>query len=73
MKNKMIPLGMTFSSNEKVVSECDDQTLGFTTEMLVIQFDQERIGQLLFMGNTSPLCVHKHMKILMGKASLANS
>jgi len=40
MKNKIAtPLWTTFSTNEKVVSQCDNQTLGSTAEMLVIQFD----------------------------------
>jgi len=31
--------GEIFSNNEKVVSQCDDQTLGSTVEVLIIEFD----------------------------------
>jgi len=65
--------GKTFSTNEKAVSQCDDKTLGFTAEMLVIQFDQEKFEQLLSIGNTSPLNVRKHKKISRAKAPLAKS
>ena len=44
-----------------------------TAKILVIQFDQEMFEQLLSMGNTIPLCVRKHMKVSLPKASLANS
>ena len=48
MKNKMAtPLGMSFSTVENQVSQCDDQTFGSTAEMLVIHFDEERFEQLL--------------------------
>ena len=41
IENKIATLlGNPFSINEKVVSQCDDQTLGSTAEMLIIQFDQ---------------------------------
>ena len=73
MKNKLAPpLGTTFSTNEKVVSQCDDRTLKSTAEILVIYFDQEKFEQLLSMGNTSP-CACKHKKISLAKALLANS
>jgi len=66
------PLGITFSTNEKIVSQCDDLILGSTNEILVIQFNQEKLEQPLSVGSTSPLCVHKHMKVFIAKASLAN-
>jgi len=73
MKNKMTtPLGTTFSTNKKVVSQCDDRTLESTAEILVIYFDREKFEQLLSMGNTSP-CACKRRKISLAKALLANS
>jgi len=74
MKNKMATLlGNTFSTNEKVMSQCDDQTLGSIVEMLVIQFPQEKFEQLQTMGNTSTLCVRKLRKVFLATAPLASS
>ena len=74
MKNKMVtPLRTTFFTNEKVVSQCNNQNLGFSVEMLVTHFDQEKFEQLLIMGNTNSLCVSKHRKISIVKAPLVNS
>ena len=54
MENKMtIPPGTSFSTNEKVVSQCDDKTLGSTVEILLIQFDQEKFELLLSLGKPS--------------------
>jgi len=66
-------LGNTFSTNEKLVLQCDNQTLGSTAEMLVIQFDQEKFEQLLSTGKTSPLSMRKHRKNVIAKVSLADS
>ena len=55
------------------MSQCDDQTLRFTAEMLVIQFDQVKLDKLLFMGSTSPLYVLKHMNVSLSKALWANT
>jgi len=55
------------------VSQCDDQTLGFLAETLVIHFDQEKFEQLLSGGNKSPLHVHKHRKVSVAKVPLATS
>ena len=41
--------------------------------MMVIQLDQEKFEQLLSLGNISPLCVCKHRKVSLAKASMANS
>ena len=38
-------LGNIFSTNEKIVSQCENKTLGSTAEMVVIQFDQEKFEQ----------------------------
>jgi len=72
MENKMVtPLGNIFSTNEKMVSQCDNQTLGSTTEILVIHFDQEKFEQLLSEGDTRPLKVRKHRKIFLARTLLA--
>jgi len=40
MENKMATLlGKLFSTNEKIVLQCDDQALKATTKTLVIGFD----------------------------------
>jgi len=66
------PLGNFFSTNKKVVSQCDDKTLRFVTEMLVIQFNK-KVWTTSLLGNTSPLWVRKHKKVSIAKAHLANS
>ena len=66
-------LETSFSTNEKVVSQCDNKTLGSTIEMLVIKFDQHKFEQFLFLSNTSPLYMRKHMKISLDKVPLVNS
>ena len=48
------PLGNIFSTNEKMVSQCDNQTLGSTAKSLVIHVDQEKFEQLLSEGGKSP-------------------
>ena len=75
MENKIVtPLGIfEFSTAENQVSEYDVQTLGSTTEMLVIHFDQEKFEQLLSGGSTSPLLVHKYRKITVARSPLATS
>ena len=40
--------------------------------MMVIEFDQEKFKQLLFLGNISPLRMPKYKKISLAKAVLAN-
>ena len=67
------PLGIIFSTDEKVVSQHDDQTLGSTTKTLVISFDQEKFEEILSQGSNNPLFVRKHRKIFVGNASFAVS
>jgi len=55
MENKIeTPLGKGFFNNKKIVSQCNDETLGFTAETLVIQFDQESFEQILSDGGSNP-------------------
>jgi len=64
MENKMAtPLGKLFSTNEKIVSQRDDQALEATTETLVISFDQKEFEEILSQGVNNPLFVRKHKKI----------
>jgi len=46
------PLGIFFFNDKKTTLQCDDKTLGSTTETLVIQFDQEKFEQLLSEGGS---------------------
>jgi len=62
-----------FSTVENQVPQCDDQTLGSTTETLVIYFDQERFKQLHSGGSAGPLHVLKHRKITVARAPLATA
>jgi len=64
------PLGNFFSANEKIMSQCDDETLGSTAETLVIQFDQEKFEQLLSKGGPNPISMRKHKKILVAMSPL---
>ena len=66
------PLGTVFFNN-KMVSQCDDETLGFTAETLVIQFDQERFEQFLSECGSSPINMHKHRKISVARSPLATT
>ena len=72
MENKIVTLlGMfEFSTVENQVSEHDVQTLGSTTELLVIHFDQEKFEQLLSGGSASSLHVRKHRKSIVTRALL---
>ena len=47
------PLGNSFSTDEKEVSQCDDKTLGSYAEQLVIDFDQEKFEKFL-SGQAKP-------------------
>ena len=62
----------TFSTNEKMVSQCDNQALRSTVEMLIIQFKQEKFKQLLSTGKMSPLSMCKRRKIAIAKAPLVD-
>ena len=55
-------LGTIFSTNEKIVSQCNNQTLKSTAVVVIIEFDQEKFEQHLSQGSKSPLSVHKHRK-----------
>ena len=68
-----IRLGNAFSTNEKVVSQCDNQTLRFSVEMLDINFDQEKFEEHLSQGSKSSLFVRKHRLVSIAKVPLANS
>ena len=72
MENKMAtPLGNLFLNNKKTVIQCGDETLGFTTETLVIQFDQEKFEQLFSEGSSSPINMRKRRKIFVARSHLA--
>ena len=64
------PLETEFSTAKNEVSQCDDQTLGFIVETLVIHFDQEKFEQLLFGSSASLLNVRKQRKISLTRAHL---
>lgn len=68
-----IPLGIFFFNNKNMVSQCDGETLGFTAEMLVIQFDQEKFEQLISKGSPSPINMCKHRKISVVRSPLATA
>jgi len=55
------------------MSQCDDQTLGSNTEMLVIHLDQENFEQLLSKGGKKPLNVCKHRKTFLARTPLAKA
>jgi len=66
-------LGNYFSTNEKVVSQCDKQTLESTAKVLIIEFDQVKLEELLSQGSKSLISIRKHRKVSIAKAHLANS
>ena len=51
-----------------MVSQYDDETLGSTFEMLVIQSDQEKFEQILSEGGSSLIIVRKHRKISVARS-----
>ena len=67
------PLRRFFSTNEKIVSQRDDQALEATTKILIISFDQEKFGEILPQGGNNPLSVRKHRKITLAKVPLVVS
>ena len=70
MKNKMATLlRKFFFTNEKIVSQREDQSLEATTETLVIIFDQEKFEDILSQGGNILLSV-RNRKITLAKASL---
>jgi len=66
-------LRKAFFNNKKTTPQCDDETLGSTAEILVIQFDQEKFEQLLSEGGSNPTSAHKHRKISMARSPLTIS
>ena len=61
MENKMAtPLGTTFSTDEKEVSQRGHKTVGSFVEHLVIEFDQAKYEELLSQGQLSPNSMRKH-------------
>jgi len=66
-------LRKAFSTTENVVSQCDDQTLRFIVETLVINFDQEEFEQLLSGCSASPLNVLKHWRIFLARPLLVKA
>ena len=60
-------------NNKKTVPQCDNETLGSTTETLVIQFDQERFEQILSEGGSNSTSAYKHKKISVARSPLATA
>ena len=63
-------LGKVFFNKKKTVLQCDDETLGFTAETLIIQFDQEKFEQLLSEGGSNSINERKHKKISVTRSPL---
>ena len=69
MENKMVtPLGMSFSTAENQVSQCDDQTFRSIAETPVIHSGKEKFRQLLPGGSKSPLRMRKHKEVGVARA-----
>lgn len=57
-------LGTTFSSDEKVIAQYDEVSIGSTKKTLVIQFDQTAYEEMLrTRGSTRSSSVQKAKKI----------
>ena len=71
MKKKMATqLGNFFFDDKKITPQCDDESLGSTIETLVIQFDQEKLEQLLSEGCSNPTGAPKQRKISVVRSPL---
>ena len=66
-------LGKIFSTNEKIVSQYDNQTLGSTAEMVVIEFNQEKFNELPSQISKISLFIRKRRKVLIARAHLTYS
>jgi len=64
-------LGKVFFNNKKIVPQYDDETLRSTTEILVIQFEQEKFKQLPSEGGSSLISARKYRKISVVRSPLA--
>ena len=49
------PLGSAFSTDEIVVSQCDNKSVGDDVEILVIEFNQDKFEEMISQDGSSPL------------------
>ena len=57
------PLGINFSTDEKVVTQANVKLIGSTVESLIVEFDQQKFEQLLSSGSVSPKSMQKFRKV----------
>ena len=56
-------LGNTLSIKEKAIVQADLKLLGLTVESLVVEFDQEKLEQLLSSGSIRRKSMRQYYKI----------
>jgi len=69
----MTPLGTTFSTNKKAITQADLKFLGLTVKSLIVKFDQEKFKQLLSSGSIIPKAIRQYPKVSTETRSLASS
>jgi len=57
------PLGTTFSTDEKEVSQCDNKSVGDNTEILVIEFNQDKFEEMISQDCASPRSSRRQRKL----------
>ena len=61
---KMVtPLGMTFSTDKKEVSQCDNKSVGDNAEILVIEFNQDKFEEMISQECASPRSSQRQRKV----------
>jgi len=72
-QNMATLLGSKFSTGEKAVAQVDLKLLGSNVELIVVELDQEKFGQLLSSGSISLKAMRKYRKISSETRSLTLS
>ena len=57
------PLGISFSTDENAVTQADVRLLRKTVESLVVEFDQEKFKEFLFLGSAIPKAMRQYRKV----------
>ena len=72
-KKMETPLGISFSTDENVMTQADVWLLGKTLESLVIEFDQGKFKEFLSSGYASPKAMRQYRKVSSETPSLISS
>ena len=63
-KQKMvIPLGSSFSTDDNTVVQADVKFIRSMVESLIVEFDQEKFEEFLFVGSKSPKVMRQYRRV----------